>query len=126
MLIANHDPDFVLLQELKIPNSSRITFKGYTFVFKTNAESHLKGSSGILIKDEILFQEVNLGNEVMAVGIDTFLYVPMSIISYYDNQRTNNLTNANLVRLIRKMKYPTIIMGDFNAHHTLWNQSPTA
>lgn len=77
LLIANHDPDFVLLQELKIPNNSRITFKGYTLVFKTNVESHLRASSGILIKNGIPFQVVDLGSEVMAFGIDTFLSVPL-------------------------------------------------
>lgn len=119
ILIANHDPDFVLLQELKIPNNKIITFKGYTLVFKNNPESYLKGSTGILIKDGIPFQKIDLGNDVMALGIDTFLSVPISIISYYDNQRTKLLSNNNLAKLVRKMKYPTIVMGDFNAHHQL-------
>lgn len=122
-LIANHDPEFILLQELKISDTSRLTFKGYILLSKFNSENPLRASVGILIKEHIPFEEVSLDENIMAIGINTILSCNVSIISFYDNQRSNQLSTNNLLNMVSKMKYPTIIMGDFNAHSNLWDRN---
>lgn len=120
-LIANHDPELILLQELKIADTSRLTFKGYTLLSKFNTENPLRASVGILIKEHIPFEIVPLDEDLMAIGINTIISSNVSIISFYDNQRSNQLSTINLYNMVQKMKHPTIIMGDFNAHSNLWD-----
>lgn len=122
-LIKIHDPEFILLQELKINDKNRINFKGYKFEVKISPDSIFKPSVGILIKDYIIYDRIFIPDEIMAVGINTKLEYNISIFSYYDNQRMRTLTEENLKKLANLAKHKSLIMGDFNSKNYLWDNN---
>lgn len=122
-LIKLHDPEFILLQELKINDISQINFKGYIFEVKISPDSMFKPSVGILIKDYIIYDRIVIPDEIMAVGINTQLQHNISIFSFYDNHRMRTLTEENLKKIIALAKHKSLIMGDFNAKNYLWDNN---
>ncbi|KAK2723603.1 hypothetical protein QYM36_002070 [Artemia franciscana] len=45
-------------------------------------------------------------------------------INYYNN-RTENFSKSQFRKILKETEHPKIIIGDFNLHHTLWNDSHT-
>lgn len=123
-LIIKYTPNFILLQEIKLKSDELFTISGYKFISK-----HLHGDSsyfpavGILIKDGIYFEEIDLPDDICAIGINTCNEFPISLVSFYDNHRLNKLKEELLIEIINKCKYKALIMGDFNARNALWDNN---
>lgn len=123
-LIKKYSPNFVLLQELKISSRDIIKFKGYKLITNLSAnDTHLNSSVGILIRNGILFNIIDIPNDLCVVGINTFNGVPASIFSYYDNRNLKKLSESNLKRIIGLGKHKPIMMGDFNTRSYLWDNN---
>ena len=46
----------------------------------------------------------------------------INIVKYYNN-RTRSLSNSQVRNMLKETEHPKIILGEFNLHHTLWNDS---
>lgn len=123
-MIIKYNPDFILLQELKIKKNDKVKFKGYTLLSKhIDDESTTLTSVGILIKDGIIYSEIDLPDDMMVIGINTVCSTPISLFSYYDNHRINKLSANQLKCIIDSGKHKPIIMGDFNTKSFLWDSN---
>lgn len=123
-LLHDCTPKFVLLQELKMKKNEKITFKGYTLLRKNiDDDSSFLPSVGILIKDGILYEEIQIPAQNCVIGINTFCVHPISLFSYYDSIRIGDLNEAQLKRIVDLGKNKAIIMGDFNAKSYLWDNN---
>lgn len=122
-LLCEFEPKIVLLQELKLPRKSKINFKGYSLIHKSiNPNEPNFPSVGILIKDGIHFEKIDIAEDWTVIGINVVIGVPMSIYSYYDNPRLNKLSTKQLEKIISYGKFDGMLLGDFNAHSTLWDK----
>lgn len=122
-LISKYDPDFILLQELKIKKGFNITLKGFNIETKIDSDSPHQPSVAILIKIGINYKRIILPHHIMAVGIETTIDSSIAIFSYYDNTRMKQLSEQNLNIINNSTKSPVLIMGDFNARHRMWDIS---
>lgn len=111
-LVKKYSPKFILLQELKMKHSDKTKLKGYKLIFKNiDNNSHSLPSVGILIKDGIIYDEINIPDNICAIGINTSCNIPVSLFSYYDNHRINKLTERQLNMISELGRYKAIIMG---------------
>lgn len=123
-IIIKYTPKFILLQELRINKTDKISFKGYVFISKfIDDVSRSKPSVGILIKEGIIFSIINTPDDICVIGIDTFNFCPISLYSFYDNHRIGKLSENNLMDIVKAGKYKSLIMGDFNVKNALWDKN---
>lgn len=121
-LIVEFTPKFILLQELQIKKASDVKFKGYTLILKL-VGSWKSPSVGILIADGIIFDLIDTPDSICVIGINTFCNGPVSLFSFYDNEKINQLNEANLNIIYKAGINKPIIMGDFNARNSLWDSN---
>lgn len=119
-LIVEYSPKFILLQELLIEKDSDVKFKGYKLILKL-VGSWRSPSVGILIADGIIYDLIDTPDSMCVIGINTFCNGPVSLFSFYDNEKLNQLNEANLDIIANAGTYRPIIMGDFNAKNCLWD-----
>lgn len=122
-LIFKYDPDFILLQELKVNKDFKIKMKGYNVETKIDSDSPHQPSVAILIKIGINYKRITLSQHILAVGIETTIDHNVAIFSYYDNTRLKQLSEDNLNLIINSTSYSCLIMGDFNSRHRMWDLS---
>lgn len=121
-LIVEFAPKFILLQELQIKKETDVNFKGYKLIMKT-VGSWKSPSVGILIADGIIYDLIDTPTAMCVIGINTYCNGPISLFSFYDNEKINQLTEANLNIIATIGLHKTIIMGDFNARNCLWDSN---
>lgn len=121
-IVKEFKPKFILLQELRIIKSEELKVKGYTLLLKTRG-SRQQPSVGILVADGILYDLIDTPNAILVIGINTYCNGPISLFSFYDNPRINQLSENNLRVITNSGKYKPIIMGDFNAKSCVWDRN---
>lgn len=123
-LIIDYNPVIILLQELKMKKGTKVEFRGYTLVTKhLRDESNDSISVGFLIKDGISYELIDIPCNWMVIGINIFIRRYLSVFSYYDNQRLDLLSFNQLQSISKMGRYPAVIMGDFNAHSSVWDDN---
>lgn len=126
-LIIDYSPLVILLQELRMKKNGKINFKGYKLLSKHQMEdSPSRPSVGMLIKNGLIYEEIETPEDWLVIGINTFIKKEMSLFSYYDNHRINALSLNQLRRISKMGKHKSIIMGDFNAHSNVWDNLMSA
>lgn len=110
-------PDLICLQETFLKPNKQLKFPGFTTLRKDRKE--LRGGILILIKENIKFHEINTNSENEYQSIQILL----------ENSETITIKNVYCSPTEDILKYQeifenisnkTIIVGDFNAHHTIW------
>lgn len=119
--------DIALLQEIWIKPNEEYKFNGYKFVKLSRQNGY--GGVGILVRNEITFQEFALPdlNPLETIAIKTLntenqiliisIYIPPPPVRNQDIKEPLK----KLIELIEQTKLPTIFAGDFNAHNQIWN-----
>ena len=114
--------DIIVLQETLLTNPEKYKLSGYnTFATPQNEENR---GLAILIKSTIpakmVINPIFCGDrvEVMAVEI-ILLDSTLTIYNIYRNRANNNFDLTQLFAFARNQ--PTLILGDFNAHHPILN-----
>ena len=77
------------------------------------------GGSSILIKKGIPHEALALHTNLQAVAAKITLHCTFTICSIYIPPRYE-LTQAELDRLVSQLPVPFLLLGDFNAHSSLW------
>lgn len=128
-LLQKHNVDIAILSEIWLKPDENFKFTGYKFIKKTRDNGY--GGVAFLIKNEIAFQEIPLPDiqPVEAIAIKTTntinpilfisIYIPPSPIN--NSQIRNPL--STLLNFIDQVNLRTVLAGDFNAHHPVWNVS---
>ena len=104
-----------------------IGINGYTHITKNRTE--IKGGGiQILIKDPIQFQEISLTN--YNPGKMEILYLEVAakenfnlLVCYYPK---NDLKSSEWDHYVKQLKGQTLIIGDFNSHHPMWEKEKHA
>lgn len=125
-------PDIVSLNEIKCNKSnanaifSDIT--NYNVIFK--ARSNAGGGVALLIKNSIIFDEIqiDINNDIELIGANLTINrnnskESLEIYSYYNPPNVN--LNLEALNKILKDKTNTIIMGDLNAKNTIFGSDKT-
>lgn len=121
-LMMDYSPMVILLQELKIKKGESIKFKGYKLLTKhIREDSSAFPSIGMLIKNGLFYEEIETPDDWLVIGINTFIRKKISLFSYYDNRRINKLSQNQLNQITKLGKHKAILMGDLNAHSSIWN-----
>lgn len=126
-LLQLHKIDIAFLSEIWLKPSEDFKFSGYRFYKKTRDQGY--GGVALLIKNEIHVQNIKLPNlhPIEAIAVKTTnTVIPLLFISIYippspinNSQIKKPLTD--LFNFIDINNYRTILAGDFNAHHSVWN-----
>lgn len=126
ILIAEHSPDLICLQETNFTDQTHKLLRNYTS-FTKNRTNGLRASGGVTIyvKNFYLSKQINLITHLEVIAITIQLnQTELNVCNLYlPNQTKIELTD--IVNITKQLPKPFIILGDFNAHCTLWGSEKT-
>jgi len=126
MLISELDPIAISLQETfqkadKLPNFSNYS---YYSIPAQEARGTAHGGVAILIKNSTPHQHIQLNTSLQAVAVRITLHKTVTVCSLYLSP-SSKYSNADLEDFIDQLPPPVLILGDFNAHSSLWGCTKT-
>lgn len=127
VLLKEHNPNLVSLQETHVPfGSSPIVPKSYKAYF-TNIESNTtcKQGIGLLIKKNIPHKIRSINSNLQIICLELQLQTKFTYINIYIPPQQIIQTN-DLNNIISQVDSPIIIGGDVNAWSTLWGSPITS
>jgi len=127
VLIKNKLPDCICLQETFHGIAVQFTPRGYTASWAPQVNippANTRPSRGVvtLIRNSIPSYAVNLNTNLEATANRIKLSREVTICNIYISPG-ENITRTALVGLLNQLPPPYIVLGDFNARHTLWGDS---
>ena len=123
LLLADHNPNVVCLQETKLPADSSFSVKGYSSYHHIHSENQIAcGGSSILIKNNGIHKKLNIVSNLQAVAVRVTLHKPVTVCSLY-LPPSQPLNLNDLKGLLEQLPSPYILVGDFNAHSKLWGNT---
>lgn len=117
LLINQHKPKIIALQETRTNPSINPNIKGYEIIFSHRPSG--QGGVAIAIKTGIKFNKVQINSTLEAIAVEVNIPRKMTVCSIYlsPNQQINRTDLENILNTLPK---PFILSGDFNAHHNQW------
>lgn len=116
--------DVICIQETKLSDKKEpFRFKGYQKPINKKTITNAAGGLCIYVRNNLPFTEkqINPYKEAEAIAITLFGQKdPITIYNYYVNKHTGN-TRKTFETIFNNLGKNTIITGDFNLKHTLWN-----
>ena len=120
--IHDSNIDIVCLQETFLKTGKELKIPGYTIIRKDRSEK--KGGLAIIIKNSLKFLEIANNNEIEYQEIKIFLQnQQINLLNFYISP-TTTIDYTNLETLF-KNHTKSLIIGDFNAHNTIWGSTHT-
>ena len=118
-LLTDLSPACVCLQETMLGQFTPTPPNSYTIITSPNHEPIPGQVLAFLIHTSIAFTPVQITTELQVQTIRAHLSKPTTICNIYlnPNQQTNRQSIENI---ILQLEEPFIMLGDFNAKHTLW------
>ena len=120
VLMHEHNPGIVCLQETKLGNNLFNPGLNYNFYHSAPPPGHHpKGGAAIIIHKSLQHSQIHLRTHLQAVAVRFVKNKQVTICSVYlppDLQYTVD----DLQNLINELPPPFILLGDFNAHNPLW------
>ena len=120
-VLSQHSPLAVCLQETKLLPDSPCSIKGYS-VFRKDVQTNTVAHGGVLlaVHHSLPSQQLKLRAPLQAVAARVLInHRPFTICSLYLPPGIS-LPRVELSQLASELPDPKLILGDFNAHHTLW------
>lgn len=113
------------LQETNFSNNYVANIKQYSSYNKNrNIYHHASGGVATYVNNNVTSKEVPLISNFEAVAVIVLLCIEICICNIY-LPNSQPLDLHNLKDLINQLPRPFILLGDFNAHSTLWGCSNT-
>jgi len=119
LLTQQYTPCAVCLQETKLKISQSVTFRKYTVHSKSLDTETAHGGVMVLVSETTPHSPLPLVTELQAVAVRVTLHRPISLCSLYLPPNTP-INLRDLEDLASQLPPPILIMGDFNAHSTVW------
>ncbi len=123
ILLSMLSPEVLCLQETKLGQSDKITFRNYdsyNYIHKDCQKA--SGGSTILVKSDVPHSVIDLNTNLQAVAVKASLSKTVAICSVYIPPNFN-LCQNDLEGLLLQLPRPFILLGDFNGHSQLWGCS---
>ena len=126
LLSVDHKPPILCLQEAHLLPEHHLRLRGYVCYRKDTADGlHAHGGVAILVHESIHSQEIALQSTLPVVA-DKLIMTHLSfILSSLYLPHGQSLSPTDLFYLFSELPTPFIIVGDFNAHNSLWGSSRT-
>ena len=120
-LLHDHDPMFFCFQETFLRASKVINFRKYAsyHCYSLSSDDRAIGGSSILVKKNIVHNEIKLQTSLQAVAVSLSLHKTFTICSIYLPPSVR-VYEQELDNLIEQLPAPFILLGDCNAHNPLW------
>ena len=120
-VLSQHSPLAVCLQETKLLPDAPCSIKGYS-VFRKDVQTNTVAHGGVLlaVHHSLPSQQLKLRAPLQAVAARVLInHRRFTICSLYLPPGIS-LPRVELSQLASELPDPKLILGDFNAHHTLW------
>ncbi len=120
LLLARHGPKILCLQETLLSDAS--TFKDHQFYHTCGTidrEGRPHGGVAILVNNSVPQSEIHLKTNLQATAVRVTLHKVISVCSIY-LPPSKSIDQTDLNSLFAQIPPPCILVGDFNAHNTLW------
>ena len=124
LLINNHNPIAICLQETLLKDNESLSIKNYTTYNYTPPIANGKVSGGvcILVRNDIPHSEVQIQTPLQATAVQITTKKKITLCSIYLPPNTD-IIEQDLDNLITQLPTPYMLLGDFNAHNKLWGCS---
>lgn len=123
LIINQHHPDIICLQEIKTKPSQIINIKDYNTYRNNNINPNGQWGVAILIKNTISHILIIINTNLQAVACQVRLHGRQITVCSLYIQPSYNLTANDLNQLCNQLPRPFILMGDFNSHNRLWGST---
>ena len=126
LLIQRYSPVAICLQETLLTNITYTIpqYVPYHIFASLDNNNRPHGGVSIFVKSNIPQRKISLDTDIPAVAVSLTHGKKFTLCSIYLNPR-NNITLEDLYHLTEQLPKPYILLGDFNAHNTLWGDSNT-
>ena len=122
-LIKETNSTVLCLQETKLPHGKFFKIKGYkTYLnsLKVEEDENPHGGVAIFVKNFASSYGIDLDTPLQAVAVSVKIKRRITVCSLYlpPNQV---IPSEQLQHLIDQLPKPFMLLGDFNAHHSMWH-----
>ncbi len=124
ILIAQHSPDVLLLQETKLKPAQAFSLKNYNIHRKDFDGNFARGGVLIAVHNKIITKPLVLQTNLQACAVAVNLPTKLTLCSIYIHQ-DDDLSGMVLHNLVQQLPKPYLLCGDFNAHNIIWGSSNT-
>ena len=127
LLINTFEPVAVCLQELLLSDSYVFSNRSYDLVSslpQKNNNNRPHGGAGILVRKTIPHSVIPLNTSLQAVACRVSTPQANTVCSIY-LPPSSSWTHADLTSLVQQLPSPILLLGDFNAHDSLWGCTST-
>ena len=124
-LVRNYKANIVAIQETRLWNNTKFSLPHFNEIRKDghyNRSPH--GGVALYIHSSIPFNKLDVNTPLQAVAAKVHLHTDITICSLYTSG--SHVVNQQLLNdLYDQLPQPVMILGDFNAHNTLWGSEKT-
>ena len=106
LLCNQYNPQVVVVQKCQLRKEKIINLTGFSGITKSSPGDNATGGVTLYMNKSILFSEIELDTDLQAVAV----YLPPSL----------DVNFSDLEQLIPQLPAPFVLVGDFNAHSSLW------
>ena len=125
LLINDHNPIAVCLQETYLKASDKISIKNYSLYnsYSTNPERATGGVS-VIVNNDTPHRAIPLNTPIAAIAVSVSGHKTITLCSIY-LPPSGRIDPEELDDLLNQLPSPYILMGDFNGHSLSWGTKPT-
>jgi len=126
LLLNEHDPAVLCLQETFLKNTDNITLKNYSlFNHYSQNVDRASGGVSVIVNNRAPHRVIPLNTNLQAIAVSVTLQRVITFCSIYLPPNTNLVPNE-LDTLVQQLPAPFVLLGDFNAHNILWGSNHTS
>ena len=120
VLIRDHDPAIICLQETKLGNETYNPGLNYDmYCSPPPVGDRAKGGAAIIVKKSVQHTSVPLQTPLQAVAVNIISSKRLTVCSLYLPPDIN-YSFEDVKDLINQLPTPYMLLGDYNAHNPLW------
>ena len=118
LLIQNHGPVAICLQETHLKETDKVNVKNYTMYNHYAQGDRASGGSSIAVHNNYMYihSQISLKTNLQAVAVRRSLNKTITLCSIYVPPNFQ-LQAQEITNVIGQLPAPFLIMGDFNAHN---------
>ena len=121
-LLSDLSPACVCLQETMLGMYSPVPPSGYTIITSPNNEPIPGQGLAFLVHNSIAYTKIQIHSDLQVQAIRAHISKPITVCNIYLNPN-QQIYQHSIENLILQLPEPFLIVGDFNAKHTLWGDA---
>lgn len=122
-IMNTYNSDIILLQETKLKEQDVYKVNGFkSFCRNVRCASNqiAHGGVAILVRENLNPVRIHLNTDLQAVAVRIHLTSPIIFCSFYVQEK-DNVSKAEIQKLLDQLGNQFVLGGDFNAHSPMWN-----